>query len=108
MIGTCHERVNLYTELTFREHLYNKINKCNRITGSIGKLTLILPRKCLLIIYKASVRPHLDYARIIYDKPKNESFKDLLEKIQHNAALTMIDAIRGTSREFFYNEIALQ
>ena len=38
---------------------------------------------CLLTIYKASVKPHLDHADIIYDKPDNESFNDWLEKIQY-------------------------
>ena len=40
---------------------------------------MILSRKSLLTIYKSSVRPILDYADIIYDKPCNESFKGKLE-----------------------------
>ena len=43
---------------------------------------LILPRTCLLAIYKGFVWPHLDYADIIYEKPDNEFFKDWLDKIQ--------------------------
>ena len=71
----------LDTKLKLNEHLEDKINKCNRIIGSIKTLSLILPRACLLTIYKAFVRPCLDYADIIYDKPDNESFKDWLEKV---------------------------
>ena len=83
------------------EHLEDKINKCNRIIGSTKKLSLILQRTCLLTIYKAFVRPPLDYADIIYDKFDNEAFKDWLEKIQ-------LGAIRGTSWERIYNELGLQ
>ena len=98
----------LDTKLKFTEHLEDKINKCNRIIGSIKKLSLILPRASLLTIYKAFVRPHLDYADIIYDKPDNESFKDWVEKVQYNAALAITGAIRGTSRERIYNELGLE
>ena len=80
----------------FAENTFFKINKCNRIIGSIKKVSLILPRTCLLTSYKAFVRPHLDYADIIYSKPDNESLKDWLEKIQCNAVLAITGAIRGT------------
>ena len=36
------------------------------------KLFLILSRKSLLTIYKSFVRPNLDYAGILYEKPSNE------------------------------------
>ena len=38
------------------------------------KLSLTLSRTNLLTIYKIFVRPNLDYADIIYDKPLTESF----------------------------------
>ena len=33
-----------------------------------------LPIKSLLTIYKAFLRPHIDYSNVIYDQPSNESF----------------------------------
>ena len=51
--------------------------------------------------------PHLDYADIVYDKPKNESFKDWLEKIQNHVALAITGAIKGTSGERIYDEFGL-
>ena len=98
----------LDTKLKFSKHLEDKINNRNRIIGSIKKLSLILPRTGLLTIYKASVRPHLDYADIIYDKPDSKSFKDWVEKVQYNAALAITGAIRGTSRERIYNGLGLE
>ena len=109
-ISENHKHLDLIldTKLKFNEHLEDKINKCNRIIGSIKKLSLILPRACLLTIYKDVVKPHLDYADIIYDKPDDKSFKYWLEKVQHNAALTITGAIRGTLRERIYNELGLE
>ena len=97
----------LDTKLTQRTP-WNKINKCNRIIGYINLLSLIIPRTCLLTFYKAFVRPYLDYADTIYDKPDSKSFKDWLEKIQYNVALAITGAIRGTLLELIYNELGLK
>ena len=86
------------------EHLENKIIKCNKIIGSIKKLFLILLKTCLLTIYINSVRPHLDHADIIHDKPENESFKESLEKIQYSVALAITGVIRRNSRGPIYSE----
>ena len=72
------------------------------------KLSLFLLRKNLLTIYKSFVRPNLDYADIIYDKPFNESFKTKIEMIQYRAALVITGAIKGTSRDRLYQEIGLE
>ena len=72
------------------------------------RLSVTLSRKSLLTIYKSFVRPLLDYADIIYDKPYNESFKEKLEAVQYNACLAITGAIRGTSRERLYRELGLE
>ena len=72
------------------------------------KLSLTLSRKTLLTIYKSFVRPNLDYADIIYDKPLNESFKRKIEMVQYNAALIITGAIKGTSRDKIYQELGLE
>ena len=53
------------------------------------RLSANLSRKSLLTIYKSFVRPLLDYADIIYNKPCNESFKGKLEGIQYNTCLAV-------------------
>ena len=63
------------------------------------KLSLTLSRNSLLTIYKTFVRPILDYADIIYDKPLTESFKDKLEWsniIQHLLLLVRLKEHRVT------------
>ena len=59
----------------------------------------------LLRIYKSLIRPHLDYADIIYDKPNNTSFKNKIENVQYRACIAITDAIQGTSRERLYREL---
>ena len=72
------------------------------------KLSLTLSRNSFLTIYKTFLRPILDYANIIYDKPLTESFKDKLEKVQYSAALVITGAIKGTSRDRVYRELGLE
>ena len=67
-----------------------------------------LSRNSLLIIYETFVRPILDYADIIYDKPLTESFKDKLEMVQYNAALVITGAFKGTSLDHIYRELGLE
>ena len=71
------------------------------------KLQSVLPRITLVTIYKAFVRPHLNYGDILYDQAFNNSFLDRLESIQYNACLAITGAIRGASREKLYQELRL-
>ena len=59
------------------------------------RLSLILSRKSLLIIYKSFVRPNLDYADVIYDKPFNDSFKRKIKMVRYKAVLVITGAIKG-------------
>ena len=63
-------------------------------------LSFILSRKSLLTISKSFVRPNLDYADIIYDKPINESFKRKIGLVQYKPALAITDAIKGARAWF--------
>ena len=58
-------------------------------------------------MYKAFVRPHLDYGGIIYDEAYNETFHQKLESIQYYACLALSGAIRGSSKEKLYHELGL-
>ena len=69
------------------------------------RFSMTLSRKSLLTMYKSFVRPLLEYANIIYDKPCNETFKGKLEVVQYNVRLTITGAIKGTSREHFHREL---
>ena len=76
--------------------------------GIIKKLSKTLPWHALIPIYKSFVRPHLDYGDIIYDQPNNEYRNQKIERIQYNAALAIIGAIKGTSQSNLYNELGFE
>ena len=103
-----HLGMQLDKSLNFNLHIQEKIGKANKGLGILRKLNCLLPRKSLLIIYKAFIRPHLDYGDIIYDQPNNESFCRKIESVQYNAALAITGAIRGTSQDKIYQELGLE
>ena len=61
-----------------------------------------------MTIYKAFVRPYLDYGDVIYDEAYNETFHQKLESIQYNAFLALSETITGSSREKLYQELGLE
>ena len=90
-------------KLIFGHHLNEKISKANKGIGLIRRLYTYLPRKSLLNIYKAFIRPHLDYGDVIYDQPHNDTLCRMIESVQYNAALAITGAIKGSSRERLYH-----
>ena len=103
-----HLGVILDAKLTFEEHLKNVFNKTNKMIGLLKKLSNLLPRQALVTIYKAFIRPHLDYGDVLYDQAFNNSFHTKMESIQYNACLAITRAIRGMSREKIYQELGLE
>ena len=54
------------------------------------------------------MRPHIDYGDIIYDQPNSDSFCDMIERVQYNAALAVTGAIKGTSQLKLYKELGFE
>ena len=111
----CLKLAHKYTQelpkLTFEEHLLHVFKKQNRTAGLqsvLLKLQSVLPRITLITIYKAFLRPHLDYGHILYYQAFNNSFHDRLESVQYNTCLAITGAIRGTSREELYQKLGLE
>ena len=103
-----HLGVILDVKLTFEEHLKNVFNKTNKTIRLLRKFCNLLPRQALVTIYKAFVRPYLDYGDVLYDQAFNNSFHAKIESIQYNACLAITGAIRGTSKEKVYLELGLE
>ena len=74
----------------------------------ICKLAHVLPRESLVTIYKSFVTPHIDYGDIIYDQPNNDSFCDIIERVQYNAALAITGAIKGASQLKLYKGLGFE
>ena len=104
-----HNRLSLEKKLDFNIQIDNKINKCNKMIDMMKRLHLVWnDRDSLLTIYKLFVRPHLDCADIIYDKPGNAYFESKLERLQYNACLAITGAIRGTNKDSINAELGLE
>ena len=103
-----HLGIILDSKLTFENHINMVTTKINKTIGLLRKLKNLLPRTALIKIYKAFVRPHLDYGDILYDQAFNLSFQQKLESIQYRVCLAITGAIRGTSREKICQELGLE
>ena len=90
-----HLGLHLDETLNFNRHREEIISKVNKRIDIIRKFRSILPRNALLSIYKAFIRPNIDYCHFVYDQPHNESFCNNLEKLQYNTALAITGAIKG-------------
>ena len=77
-----HFEVILDVKLTFEEHLKNAFNKTNLTIGHLRKLFNSFPRQALITIYKAFVRPNIDYGYILYHQAFNNSLHAKMESIQ--------------------------
>ena len=62
----------------------------------------------MLTIYKALIRPHLDYGDVVYDYPGNASFMQKIESVQYNISLAITGCFRGTLRDKLYSELGLE
>ena len=91
--------VILDSKLIFGEHLKMIFLKISKTLWLLGKLHNLLPISALITIYKAFVRPYLDYGSILYDQACIMSFHHKLKSIQYNTCLAITGAIRGTSKE---------
>ena len=105
----------LETGLSFEKHINEKIIKAKKNTGILKHLSNFFPLKTLDQMYKALVRPHLDYCDIIYhipsimhQPPLGRTLNILMEKVervQYQAALSITGAWQGSSRSKIHDEL---
>ena len=93
------KQIGMYLDekLNYNTYIKEKLSRVYKGIGLLRNLSNKLPRQALVTIYKAFLRPRLDYGDIVYDKPDNETFIYKIEKAQSDAALAVTGAIRGTS-----------
>ena len=88
--------------------LHLNIPPINKLTSTLRKLYHYMPRHSLVTIYKSFIRPHLDHADVIFDKPSNATFSNRIESAQYNVALAIAGTKRGTSKEKLYQELGFE
>ena len=105
----------LDSRLSFEKHINEKIIKAKKNVGIIKHLSKFLPLKTLDQMYKALVRPHLDYCDIIYHIPSRlnpaplgmtlNSVMEKVERIQYQSALAISGGWQGSNRAKLYEEM---
>ena len=76
-----HLGMHLDTKLNFQEHLGNIMSIVHKTRGLSPKLQAVLLPPSLVTIYKAFIRPQLDYGDIIYEQGYIEWFHQKLEAV---------------------------
>ena len=94
MTGTLHETaqtaeekdlgVTIDDKLLFSRHIQLQVNKANSAVGLIRHTFEHLDKESFLYLYKSLVRPHLEYASVIWS-PKMKKHQDSIEKVQRRA-----------------------
>ena len=74
--------VTFDSDVSFREHIANKINKANSITGLIRRSFTFLDCESFTKLYCALVRPHLEYGQSIWSP---HLMKIAIENVQINS-----------------------
>ena len=107
---TVQKHIGMYLDekLNYNTHVKEKLSKVYKEIGLLRNLPNKLPRQALVTIYKAFIRPHLEYGDILYDKPNNETFINKTEKAQYDAELAITGAIRRTTWEKLYAELGIE
>ena len=105
-----HQRLGivLYKKLAFGNHLKEKMSKANKGIGLITRLYSLSQSKTLINIYKAFVRPYLNYGYIISDAPSNIKFCKQIESVHYNAAVAITGRIPETSGEKLYQQLGFE
>ena len=92
-VASCetHKHLGLLLDkrLAFDHHIEEMILRANKDIGHITRLRRYLQRNSLLTIYKAFIRPHVDYGDVVSDYPGNACFVQKLESVQYNTSLTV-------------------
>jgi len=77
------------SQLTFKDHIQDKINKAYSMIGLLKRNFINMDCKTFILLYKALVRPHLEYANSVWS-PYKRSDTEQIEKIQKRATKLVI------------------
>ena len=84
--------------LTFEQHIQEKITKVNQIMGMIRRSFINLDKDNFTRLYKAQVRPHLEYAQSVWS-PLRKRDIDAIENVQRRATQQIPELKNMTYKE---------
>jgi len=73
--------VRFDSKLSFMDHIHDKVNKAYGILGIIKRNFIHLDINCFVLLYKAMVGPHLEYAKSVWC-PYKKGDIEIIEKVQ--------------------------
>ena len=76
--------VTFDTRLNFKSHIDTKISKAQQMLGILKRHFKYATRETFLLLYKAMVRSHLEYANSVWN-PNSMQYVEKLEKVQMRA-----------------------
>ena len=76
------------SDLPFEEHILTQVRKANSMVGLIKRSFLRLSPSLFRQLYTTFVRPHLEYAQVVWS-PKLRKHSKLLEDVQRRATRTV-------------------
>lgn len=89
--------IHFTSTLNFDLHINQAVNKANKITGLIKRNFSYMDKDLFLQLYKALIRPHLDYGDIIWF-PTLKKNKRIIENVQRRAT-RMLPELKGLTYE---------
>jgi len=81
--------VRFDNNLTFREHMSENINKAYSVLGIIKRNFIYMDEHTFILLYKAMVRPHIEFANSVRCPYKLGDIKEI-EKVQKRATKLII------------------
>ena len=82
--------VTVDEELKFKKHIEDKISTANKMLGIIRHTFKHLDNRSFCMLYKSLVRPHLEYASVIWS-PHTKQYQEMIEKVQRRATKLLPD-----------------
>ncbi|MEW8547283.1 MAG: reverse transcriptase domain-containing protein, partial [Candidatus Thiodiazotropha sp.] len=83
------------SKLNFRQHITSKVAIANRNLGIIFRTFTYLSQEMFMNLYKSMVRPHLEYASVIWS-PLYKKDKIVIENTQRRAT-RLVPSLKGLS-----------
>ena len=85
--------VTIEHQLKFSDHIDNAVKKANRVLGCLPRTFRHLNKDTFLLLYKALVRPQLEYASCVWC-PHLKKDRYLIEQVQRRAT-RLVPEIKG-------------
>jgi len=77
------------SSLSFHEHMQQKINTAYSMLGIIKRNFISMDKKTFILLYKALVRPHVEYANSVWCPYKKADILEI-EKVQKRATKLVV------------------